>query len=66
MTARIERQRQIVEIACFLHVMLLELTDMALTQASRRSQDLFRRAEPVARRRSTSVASFGARLASLL
>src|SRR5439155_6660379 len=44
MTARIERQRQIVEIACFLHVTLLELTDMALTQASRRSQDLFRRA----------------------
>ena len=44
MTARIERQRQIVEIACFLRVTLLELTDMALTQASRRSQDLFRRA----------------------
>jgi len=44
MTARIEQQRQIVEIACFLRVTLLELTDMALMQASRRSQDLFRRA----------------------
>ena len=44
MTARIERQRQAVEITCFLRVTLLELTDMALLQASRRSQDLFRRA----------------------
>jgi TnpA family transposase len=44
MTARIERQRQTVEITCFLRVTLLELTDAALLQASRRSQDLFRRA----------------------
>ncbi|EWS60879.1 Transposase, TnpA family [Methylibium sp. T29-B] len=44
MTARIEQQRQTVEIACFLRVTLLELTDAALMQASRRSQDLFRRA----------------------
>lgn len=44
MTARIERQRQTVEVTCFLRVTLLELTDMALMQASRRSQDLFRRA----------------------
>ncbi|MEJ8852337.1 Tn3 family transposase [Variovorax rhizosphaerae] len=44
MTARIERQRQTVEVACFLRVTLMELTDMALLQASRRSQDLFRRA----------------------
>ena len=44
MTARIERQRQTVEITCFLRVTLLELTDMALLQAARRSQDLFRRA----------------------
>ena len=43
-TARIERQRQMVEITCFLRVTLLELTDMALLQASRRSQDLVRRA----------------------
>ena len=30
MTARIEQQRQTVEVVCFLHVSLLELTDMAL------------------------------------
>jgi hypothetical protein len=55
MTARIERQRQTVEITCFLRVTLLELTDMALLQASRRSQDLFRRAaERVEKRRSRS------------
>ena len=55
MTARIERQRQIVEIICFLRVTLLELTDMALMQASRRSQDLFRRAaERVQKGRSRS------------
>jgi hypothetical protein len=44
MTARIERQRQTVEITFFLRVPLLELTDMALMQASRCSQDLFRHA----------------------
>lgn len=44
MTARIEQQRQTVEVICFLRVSLLELTDAALMQASRRSQDLFRRA----------------------
>jgi TnpA family transposase len=55
MTARIERQRQTVEITCFLSVTLLELTDMALLQASRRSQDLFRRAaERVEKGRSRS------------
>jgi hypothetical protein len=55
MTARIERQRQTVEITCFLHVTLLELTDMALLQASRRSQDLVRRAaERVEKGRSRS------------
>jgi len=55
MTARIERQRQTVEIACFLRVTLLELTDMALSQASRRSQDLFRSAaERVEKGRSRS------------
>lgn len=55
MTARIERQRQIVEIICFLRVTLLELTDMALMQASRRSQDLFRAAaERVQKGRSRS------------
>lgn len=55
MTARIERQRQTVEITCFLRVTLLELTDMALLQASRRSQDLFRHAaERVEKGRSRS------------
>ena len=55
MTARIERQRQTVEITSFLRVTLLELTDMALMQASRRSQDLFRRAaERVQKGRSRS------------
>ena len=55
MTARIERQRQTVEITCFLRVTLLELTDMALSQASRRSQDLFRSAaERVEKGRSRS------------
>jgi TnpA family transposase len=55
MTARIERQRQTVEITCFLRVRLLELTDMALLQAPRRSQDLFRRAaERVEKGRSRS------------
>ncbi len=55
MTARIERQRQTVEITCFLRVTLLELTDIALLQASRRSQDLFRRAaERVEKGRSRS------------
>ena len=44
MTARIERQRQTVEIISVLRVTLLELNDMALMQASRRSQDVFRRA----------------------
>ncbi|TXC62164.1 hypothetical protein FSC37_22755 [Piscinibacter aquaticus] len=44
MNARIERQRQTGEITCFLRVTLMELTDMALLQAARRSQALFRRA----------------------
>jgi TnpA family transposase len=55
MTARIEQQRQTVEITRFLRVTLLELTDMALLQASRRSQALFRRAaERVEKGRSRS------------
>lgn len=55
MTARIEERRQTVEIICFLRVMLLELTDMALVQAARRSQELFRRAgERVEKGRSRS------------
>ncbi|MEO7056911.1 MAG: Tn3 family transposase [Caldimonas sp.] len=55
MTARLEQQRQTVEVVCFLRVSLLELTDAALMQASRRSQDLFRRAaERVQKGRSSS------------
>jgi hypothetical protein len=57
MTARIEQQRQSIEIVCFLRVSLLELTDIALTQATRRSQQLFRRAaERVQKSRSRSSA----------
>jgi TnpA family transposase len=57
MTARIEQQRQSIEIVCFLRVSLLELTDIALTQATRRSQQLFRRAaERVQKTRSSSSA----------
>ncbi|MCC6270948.1 MAG: DUF4158 domain-containing protein, partial [Microbacteriaceae bacterium] len=44
MTARIAEQRQTIELVCFLRVTLLELTDSALQQASRRSRDLVRRA----------------------
>ncbi|MDM0109876.1 DUF4158 domain-containing protein [Variovorax sp. J22R24] len=44
MTARIEQRRQIVEVVCFLHATLMELTDIAILQASRRSQELFRHA----------------------
>ena len=39
MTARIEKRRQAVEVVCFLHATLMELTDIALLQASRRSQE---------------------------
>ncbi|MDM0110015.1 hypothetical protein QTH97_34265 [Variovorax sp. J22R24] len=42
MTACIEQHRQTVEVVCFLHATLMELTDIALLQASRRSQELFR------------------------
>ncbi|WP_353506748.1 Tn3 family transposase [Variovorax sp. J31P179] len=44
MTARIEQRRQAVEVVCFLRATLMELTDIALLQASRRSQELFRHA----------------------
>jgi hypothetical protein len=55
MTARIEQHRQSIEIVCFLRVALLELTDIALPQATRRSQQLFRRAaERVQKSRSRS------------
>lgn len=58
MTLRIERNRQDLEIVCFLRVTLLELTDTTLLQANRRSQQLFREAaERVQARRSSHNAS---------
>lgn len=42
MTARIVEQRQTIELVCFLRVSLLELTDSALHQLSRRSRELLR------------------------
>jgi hypothetical protein len=59
MTLRIERNRQDLEIVCFLRVTLLELTDTTLLQANRRSQQLFREAaQRVQARRSGHSASF--------
>ena len=43
-TREIKPTRQLIELVCFLRVMLLELTDVALLQTSRRSQQLFREA----------------------
>ncbi|MES2249226.1 MAG: Tn3 family transposase [Pseudomonadota bacterium] len=41
-TRELKESRQIIELVCFLHVSLLELTDVAMHQSSRRSQKLFR------------------------
>lgn len=41
-TRDIKPSRQLIELVCFLRVTLLELTDVALLQSSRRSQQLFR------------------------
>ena len=43
-TREIKPSRQLIELVCFLRVSLLELTDVALLQSSRRSQQLFREA----------------------
>ena len=43
-TREIKPSRQLIELICFLRVTLLELTDVALLQTSRRSQQLFREA----------------------
>jgi len=43
-TREIKPTRQLIELVCFLRVTLLELTDVALLQSSRRSQQLFREA----------------------
>ncbi|WP_180709018.1 hypothetical protein, partial [Escherichia coli] len=40
----IKPSRQLIELVCFLRVTLLELTDVALLQSSRRSEQLFREA----------------------
>lgn len=62
MTLRNERNRQGLEIVCFLRVTLLELTDTTLLQANRRSQQLLREAaQRVQARRSGHSASRPAR-----
>ena len=43
-TREIKPSRQLIELVCFLRVTLLELTDVAILQTSRRSQQLFREA----------------------
>jgi TnpA family transposase len=43
-TREIKATRQTIELVCFLRATLLELTDIALQQSSRRSQQLFREA----------------------
>lgn len=42
----LKESRQAIELVCFLHVSLLELTDIAVQQSLRRSQQLFRRYTP--------------------
>jgi len=56
----LEESRQAIELVCFLRVSLLELTDIAVQQNLRRSQDLFREATQkvrTTRERSDSVAT---------
>ncbi len=43
-TKYIKPSRQLIELVCFLRISLLELSDVALLQSSRRSQQLFRAA----------------------
>ncbi len=65
-TRELKDDRQAIELVCFLRVSLLELTDVALLQGSRRSQQLFREAAQKARAvrdHSDSVARNQARLA---
>jgi hypothetical protein len=52
-TRQIKATRQTIELICFLRVTLLELTDIALLQSSRRSQQLFREAADRAQARRT-------------
>jgi hypothetical protein len=65
-TRELKETRQTIKLVCFLRVSLLELTDIALHQGSRRSQQLFREATQKAgavRDRSDSTARNHARLA---
>lgn len=65
-TRELRDDRQAIELVCFLRVTLLELTDIALQQGSRRSQQLFREAAQKARAgrdRTDSMARTQARLA---
>ena len=58
-TREIKDAQQAIELVCFLHVSLLEFTDIAVQQGSRRSQQLFREAAKKAqtiRARAESVA----------
>jgi hypothetical protein len=62
----LKETRQAIELVCFLRVSLLELTDIAVQQNLRRSQQLFREAAQkvrTTRERSDSVARDQARLA---
>jgi len=62
----LKETRQAIELVCFLRVSLLELTDIAIQQNLRRSQQLFREASQkvrTTRERSDSVARDQARLA---
>lgn len=52
-TREIKATRQTIELVCFLRATLLELTDIALQQSSRRSQQLFREAADRAQARRT-------------
>ncbi|CAN7752460.1 Tn3 family transposase [Variovorax sp. LjRoot84] len=65
-TRELKEARQTIELVCFLRVSLLELTDIAMQQGMRRSQQLFREATQEARAsrdRSDTVARNQARLA---
>jgi TnpA family transposase len=56
-TRSIKPTRQTIELVCFLRVALLELTDIAIIQVARRSQQLFRGAADTARTRRATVAN---------
>ena len=69
-TREIKPSRQLIELVCFLRVTLLELTDVALLQSSRRSQQLFREAADKAQsnrvRGTTSLVQQAAKARSVL